>query len=183
MRGFSRDSAAYFMTLFRTRSALITGLFALFLCFAAVVFGGHAATAAGATHAAAGHASGGAAGNGSSSTGKSEALLVAEVLLLLTVGRVLGEVMQRIGQPPLMGQLLAGIVLGPSLFGWLWPQAHHFLFPSDPEQKRMIDGISQVGILMLLLLTGMETDLKLVRKSGFAAVIIAICGIVFPFAC
>ena len=52
-----------------------------------------------------------------------------------------------------MGQLLAGILLGPSLFGWLWPQAHQLIFPSDPAQKGMIDGISQIGILMLLLLT------------------------------
>ena len=123
------------------------------------------------------------AGNGSSGSGKSEALLVAEVLLLLVVGRVLGEGMQRIGQPALMGTLLAGIILGPSLFGWLWPSAQHFLFPKDEAQKGMIDGLSQVGILMLLLLTGMETDLKLVRKSGRAAIAIALCGIAFPFAC
>src|SRR6201999_2965603 len=85
--------------------------------------------------------------------------------------------------PALMGQLLAGIVLGPSLFGWVWPEAQKFLFPTDPAQKGMMDGLSQIGILMLLLLTGMETDLKLVRKSGFAAVSIALCGIAFPFAC
>ncbi|HVW74861.1 MAG TPA: cation:proton antiporter, partial [Rhizomicrobium sp.] len=123
------------------------------------------------------------AGNGSSGSGKAEALLVAEVLLLLVVGRVLGEGMQRIGQPALMGTLLAGIVLGPSLFGWLWPNAQHFIFPKDEAQKGMIDGLSQIGILMLLLLTGMETDLKLVRKSGAAAIAIALCGIAFPFAC
>jgi Kef-type K+ transport system membrane component KefB/nucleotide-binding universal stress UspA family protein len=124
-----------------------------------------------------------AAGNGSSGTGKPEGILVAEILLLLVVGRVLGEGMQRIGQPALMGALLAGILLGPSLFGWVWPQAQHFIFPRDGTQKGMIDGLSQVGILMLLLLTGMETDLKLVRKSGGAAVAIALCGIAFPFAC
>jgi Kef-type K+ transport system membrane component KefB/nucleotide-binding universal stress UspA family protein len=123
------------------------------------------------------------AGNGASSSGKAEGLLVAEVLLLLVVGRVLGEGMQRIGQPALMGTLLAGIILGPSLFGWLWPSAQHFLFPKDEAQKGMIDGLSQIGILMLLLLTGMETDLKLVRKSGAAAIAIALCGIAFPFVC
>ena len=124
-----------------------------------------------------------AAGNGTSSSGRSEAVLVAEVLLLLVVGRLLGEGMQRIGQPALMGTLLAGIILGPSLFGWLWPAAQHFLFPQDEAQKGMIDGLSQIGILMLLLLTGMETDLKLVRRSGAAAIAIAFCGIAFPFAC
>src|SRR4029079_11757793 len=109
-----------------------------------------------------------AAGNGSSGTGRAEAILVAEVLLLLIVGRLVGEGMQRLGQPSLMGTLLAGIILGPSLFGWLWPEAQHFLFPKDEAQKGMIDGLSQMGILMLLLLTGMETDLRLVRKSGRA---------------
>ena len=123
------------------------------------------------------------AGNGASGSGRTEALLVAEVLALLVVGRALGELMQRLGQPALMGPLLAGIVLGPSLFGWLWPQAQHFIFPKDETQKGMIDGLSQMGILMLLLLTGMETDVKLVRKSGFAAIAIALCGIAFPFAC
>ena len=126
---------------------------------------------------------GAAAGNGSTASGRAEGLLVAEILLLLVVGALLGEGMQRIGQPALMGALLAGIVLGPSLFGWLWPQAQHFLFPKDEMQKGMIDGLSQVGILMLLLLTGMETDLKLVRKSGFAVIVIALCGIAFPFVC
>jgi Kef-type K+ transport system membrane component KefB len=125
----------------------------------------------------------GVAGNGSSGTGRSETILVAEILLLLVVGRLLGEGMQRIGQPALMGQLLAGIVLGPSLFGWLWPEAQRFIFPSDPSQKGMIDGLSQIGILMLLLLTGMETDLRLVRRSGYAAVAIALSGITLPFCC
>ena len=56
---------------------------------------------------------------GSSNSGKAEAILVADVMLLLVVGRLLGEVMQRLRQPALMGQLLAGIVLRPSLFGWI----------------------------------------------------------------
>ena len=84
------------------------------------------------------------------------------MVLLLLVGRTLGEGMQRLGQPALMGNLLAGLVLGPSLFGAIWPEAQKFIFPSDPAQKAMIDGLSQIGILMLLLLTGMETDVKLV---------------------
>jgi Kef-type K+ transport system membrane component KefB/nucleotide-binding universal stress UspA family protein len=124
-----------------------------------------------------------AAGNGASASGKAEAILVAEIVLLMLVGRLLGEGMQRIGQPALMGQLLAGIVLGPTVFGLLWPEAQKFIFPADPAQKGMIDGVSQIGILLLLLLTGMETDLKLVRKSGFAAIAISLSGIALPFVC
>jgi Kef-type K+ transport system membrane component KefB/nucleotide-binding universal stress UspA family protein len=160
------------MTAFR--SLKLAGLLGLGIVLACLFLFGASAFAA--THGA-------AAGNGSSGTGRAEGLLVAEILLLLIVGRVLGEGMQRIGQPALMGTLLAGIVLGPSLFGWVWPEAQHFIFPQDETQKGMIDGLSQVGILMLLLLTGMETDLALVRKSGWAAVAIALCGIAIPFTC
>jgi Kef-type K+ transport system membrane component KefB/nucleotide-binding universal stress UspA family protein len=124
-----------------------------------------------------------AAGNGSSSTGKAEGLLIAEIVLLVLVGRILGEGMQRLGQPALMGNLLAGLVLGPSLFGAIWPEAQKLIFPSDPAQKGMIDGLSQIGILFLLLLTGMETDVKLVSKMKGAAVAISLAGIALPFAC
>ena len=123
------------------------------------------------------------AGNGSSGSGDSEGLLIAEIVLLLLTGRILGEGMQRLGQPALMGNLLAGLALGPSLFGALWPEAQTFLFPSDPAQKAMIDGLSQAGILFLLLLTGMETDVKLVAKAKGAAIAISLAGIALPFAC
>lgn len=124
-----------------------------------------------------------ASAEGGKSAGPSEFLLVAQIVLLIAVGRGLGEIMQRIGQPSVIGELLAGILLGPSLFGWIWPEAQHAIFPKTPEQKAMIDGIAQFGILLLLLLTGMETDLKLVRKVGKAAIAISIAGIVVPFAC
>ncbi|MES0032046.1 cation:proton antiporter [Mesorhizobium sp. M0040] len=115
--------------------------------------------------------------------GSGEGAFVAEIVLLLLVGRGLGEVLQRYGQPAIMGQLIGGILLGPSLFGWLWPSAQHLIFPSDPAQKGMIDAVSQLGILMLLLLTGMETDLRLVRRVGAACFSISATGIVVPFIC
>ncbi|MGH6828123.1 MAG: cation:proton antiporter [Rhizomicrobium sp.] len=125
---------------------------------------------------------GSAAGNGSSASGDSEAILVAEIVLLLLVGRILGEGMQRLGQPALMGNLLAGLVLGPSLLGLVWPEAQKALFPSLPAQRAMIDGISQIGILLLLLLTGMETDLKLVSRMKEVAIAISLTGVAVPFA-
>ena len=113
----------------------------------------------------------------------SEFLLLVQIALLIGVGRGLGEAMQRIGQPSVIGELLGGLLLGPSLFGWVWPEAQHAIFPSSAEQKALIEGIAQFGILLLLLLTGMETDLKLVRQVGKAAVAISITGIVVPFIC
>lgn len=113
----------------------------------------------------------------------SESAFIAEIVLLLVVGRGLGEVLQRLGQPAVMGQLIGGILLGPSLLGWAWPSAHHAVFASGPEQKVMIEAISQVGILLLLLLTGMETDLKLVRRVGAACLSISATGVLVPFGC
>jgi Kef-type K+ transport system membrane component KefB/nucleotide-binding universal stress UspA family protein len=104
-------------------------------------------------------------------------------VLLLLVGRMLGELMQRIGQPAVMGQLIAGVLLGPSVFGAIWPEAQRAIFASGPEQKAMIEAVSALGILLLLLLTGMETDLKLVKRARRAAASVSAAGIVVPFAC
>jgi len=113
----------------------------------------------------------------------SEAVFITELVLLMVAGRLLGEGMLRIGQPAVMGQLLAGVILGPSVFGALWPDLQHAVFPSVQAQKSMVDAISQFGILLLLLLTGMETDLKLVRKVGAAAVTVSLAGVAVPFCC
>lgn len=110
-------------------------------------------------------------------------IFVLAVGLMLLVGRLLGELMQRIGQPAVMGELLAGVVLGQSVFGWLLPSAHHFVFPDSPQQKNMIDAISQIGVLMLLMLTGMETDVALMRRMRRTALFTSLSGILLPFAC
>jgi Kef-type K+ transport system membrane component KefB len=115
--------------------------------------------------------------------GPSELLFVAELMLLMLVGRLLGEAMLRIKQPAVMGQLIAGLLLGPSVLGALFPDFQHALFPAAAEQKAMINAVAQFGILMLLLLTGMETDLKLVRATGRAAVSASLAGIALPFIC
>jgi len=112
----------------------------------------------------------------------SEFLFVAQLALLMFVGRLLGEVMIRLRQPAVMGQLLAGLALGPSLLGALFPDLQHTIFPAAKEQKAMLDAISQFGVLMLLLLTGMETDLRLVRRTGGTSAIASLAGIIVPFA-
>jgi Kef-type K+ transport system membrane component KefB/nucleotide-binding universal stress UspA family protein len=110
------------------------------------------------------------------------AIFAAELILLLLTGRLLGEVMNRFGQPALFGQLIAGVVLGPSVFGLLWPEGRQFIFPDNKTLKTMIDAISQIGILLLLLLTGMETNLALVRRRKRAVIASSLSGIAVPFA-
>jgi Kef-type K+ transport system membrane component KefB/nucleotide-binding universal stress UspA family protein len=120
---------------------------------------------------------------GNAVAGSTEAIFIAQIALLLLVGRGLGEIVQRFGQPSVIGQLLAGLLLGPSIFGWAFPAAHHLIFPDNAAQKSLIAGISNVGVMLLLLLTGMETDVKLVRKVGAPALTIAAVGVAVPFLC
>ena len=115
--------------------------------------------------------------------GSFEVVFLGQLVLLMLVGRLLGEAMSRIGQPSVMGMLLGGILLGPSALGLLWPDLQQGIFPRLPEQKAMLDGIAQFGILLLLLLTGMETDLKLVRKVARAALSVSLTGVTVPFVC
>ena len=85
----------------------------------------------------------------------SEFVFFGQLMLLMVVGRLLGEAMIRFRQPGVMGQLIAGLVLGPSLLGALAPDWQHAIFPAAKEQKAMLDAIAQFGVLLLLLLTGM----------------------------
>jgi Kef-type K+ transport system membrane component KefB/nucleotide-binding universal stress UspA family protein len=123
------------------------------------------------------------AGAAEPASGPSEVVLFVQIAVLLTAAGLMGEIMQRIGQPAVMGQLLAGVMLGPSVLGALWPSGHAALFPASGEQKAMLAGIAHVGILLLLLLTGMETDAKLARKVGRTSMAISVTGLAVPFAC
>ncbi len=91
--------------------------------------------------------------------------------------------MQRIGQPAVIGQLLAGIILGPSVFGAIWLAGQQAIFPPNSSDRQMLNAVSDIGVLLLLLLTGMETDLALVKRVRRTAAIISAAGIVIPFGC
>ena len=114
--------------------------------------------------------------------GASEFLFLLQIAILIFVGRGLGELMQRIGQPPSWASWSLAFCLAHRC--WVpCGRLQHALFPTSHEQRAMIDGIAQFGVLMLLLLTGMETDLKLIRKVGRAAIAVSVTGILIPFVC
>lgn len=112
------------------------------------------------------------------------ALLVmwAQLLVIVAVARGLGSLMRRYGQPPVVGELLAGVVLGPSVFAKIWPQGAAWLFPPHLAIEGPLNAIGWLGIALLLLLTGFETDLGLVRQAGRAAVTVSLAGLLIPFA-
>ncbi|MHC5595604.1 MAG: cation:proton antiporter, partial [Nostoc sp.] len=124
-----------------------------------------------------------AAGNGLiKPLGHHELLLVlVQLSLLLLVARGLGELMRRINLPPVVGELLAGVLLGPSLFGLLLPDLQAHIFPKSQEQSDLLAVISWLGVLFLLIVTGLETDLKLILRKGKTALLISLGGIIIPF--
>ncbi|MEA5593336.1 cation:proton antiporter [Rivularia sp. UHCC 0363] len=108
-------------------------------------------------------------------------LVLLELSLLLLVARGMGEIMRRINLPPVVGELLAGVVLGPSLFGLLFPNLHDHIFPENQQQSDLLSVISWLGVLCLLIVTGLETDLKLIIRKGKTALLISLGGIIVPF--
>ncbi len=107
---------------------------------------------------------------------------LASIVVILLAARLLGEAAHRLGQPAVIGQIAAGLILGPSVFGAIWPKAEALFF-GDPSTKAMLHGFAEFGVLLLLLLTGMEVDLRLLRKIGLPAVSVSLAGIAIPFLC
>src|SRR5438445_1943326 len=107
-------------------------------------------------------------------------IFIVQLGLLMVVGRFMGELMQRVRQPAVMGQLIGGVLLGPSVLGAAWPAAYHTVFP---QQREMLKAVSELGIVMLLLLTGMEIDLGLVKDARRATLSVSLTGICVRFAC
>src|SRR5258708_7783976 len=112
-------------------------------------------------------------------------LLLLQVVLILAVSRPLAELMKRLGQPSVLGELLAGIVLGPSLLGWAWPSGYLPLSPADEAhqylQPHLLEVVSWIGMVLLLLLTGLETDVRLLRHLGRSAATSSALGMLIPF--
>jgi Kef-type K+ transport system membrane component KefB/mannitol/fructose-specific phosphotransferase system IIA component (Ntr-type) len=102
--------------------------------------------------------------------------------ILLATARLLGEVAQRCNQPAVLGEMLAGIIFGPTLLGRLAPQLTHFLFPSSGPAALAFDGFTALAITLFLLIAGIEVDLSVMWRQGKAAGVIGLAGTVFPFA-
>jgi len=101
--------------------------------------------------------------------------------LLLGVARVLGELAQRFHQPTVLGELLAGVILGPTVLGSLAPEAGAFLFPQEGPNAIALNTITTLAVVLFLLVAGMEVDLSIISKQGKVAPRVSISGIVLPF--
>jgi Kef-type K+ transport system membrane component KefB len=109
-------------------------------------------------------------------------LFLVEVTLLFLAARLGGEIAARLRIPLHVGELVIGMVIGPSFLGWVWPEAFETLFPSDPAQRSLLDVFSWTGIIFLVLIGGLEARLGVLRQAGRAVLGGWLGGFVVPFA-
>lgn len=105
--------------------------------------------------------------------------LIVQIAVILATARLVGLAFRAIHQPQVVGEMVAGIMLGPSLLGWLAPGLSATLFPA--ESLGYLDALSQVGLVLFMFLVGLELDPRLLQGRGRAAVVTSHVSIVAPF--
>jgi Kef-type K+ transport system membrane component KefB len=111
----------------------------------------------------------------------SVAMLLLQVLAILFTARIMGYLFVKMGQPSVIGEIVAGIILGPSVLAQLLPGVSAFLF--SPESLGNINILSQIGLIFFMFVIGMELDITEVKRKLNETILISHAAIVFPFLC
>jgi len=106
-------------------------------------------------------------------------VLLLQILVIVIAVRIFGWLFNKIGQPAVIGEIVAGVVLGPSVLGAVLPNASEFIFP--PSSLNNLQFISQVGLLLFMFVIGLELDLNVIRKQAKSAVVISHASIIIPY--
>ena len=107
------------------------------------------------------------------------ALLLAQIVTIIFVARILGWICKKIGQPTVIGEIIAGIILGPSLLSLYFPEAASSLFPINSLGN--LQFLSQIGLILFMFVVGMELDLNVLKNKAHEAVVISHASIIIPF--
>ncbi len=107
-------------------------------------------------------------------------ILLLQIITIICVARILGFLCKKIGQPSVIGEIIAGILLGPSFAATYLPEFSAFLFPE--KSLGNLQFLSQIGLILFMFVIGMELDLKVLRNKAREAVVISHASIIFPFA-
>jgi hypothetical protein len=107
------------------------------------------------------------------------AVLLLQIIVIIAFARLFGFLFKKIGQPAVIGEIVAGIILGPSVIGLFFPQINQFLFPE--ASLGTLNFLSQIGLILFMFIIGMELDLKAISKQAYGAVIISHASIIIPY--
>lgn len=107
------------------------------------------------------------------------ALLLMQLIVIVGAARLVGWLFHKISQPSVIGEMVAGILLGPSLLGMVWPETQTYLFPASSMPALRL--FSQVGVILYMFLVGIDLDLGHLRRKADAAVLVSHASIVVPF--
>lgn len=106
-------------------------------------------------------------------------ILLLQIIVVIVFARLVGAAVARLGQPAVIGEILAGIMLGPSLLGLLSPQTLAFLFP--PSSMDALKLFSQIGVLLFMFVVGMDVDARHFRQKAQSVIVISQSNIILPF--
>ncbi|HTL59165.1 MAG TPA: cation:proton antiporter [Candidatus Limnocylindrales bacterium] len=105
--------------------------------------------------------------------------LFVQLILIVLLARICGGLAQRLHQPAVIGEMIAGILLGPSLMGWLWPGFFNFVFPAASLGTLRL--LSQIGVCLFMFVVGMELDVNLLKQQARTAMLVSQVSILFPY--
>jgi K+:H+ antiporter len=108
-------------------------------------------------------------------------LLMLQLSVMLASSRLFAELARKIHQPSVVGEIVAGIILGPTLLGTLFPETFTFLFSPTGPSKLVLDGFVQVALVLLLFIAGLEVDLHIVWQQGKQALVVSLFSLLVPF--
>lgn len=106
-------------------------------------------------------------------------ILILQILVIIIFSRALGWLVSLIGQPTVIGEIIAGIMLGPSLLGMFFPGVSSYLFP--PDSLSNLEFLSQIGLILFMFIIGMELDMGVIRQRAKAALFISNASIIVPY--
>src|ERR1700728_1527028 len=101
--------------------------------------------------------------------------------VLLGCAKLAAELMQKMGQPSILGEISVGIFLGPTVLGRFQPHLYETLFPTTGPMPIVLDTVTTLGVVFFLLTAGLEIDLRSIFRQGKSALLVSFFGVAFPF--
>jgi K+:H+ antiporter len=117
--------------------------------------------------------------NLSQNLGHPLSLLLIQIVIIVLVSKLLASLMSKIGQPMVIGEIIAGILLGASVLGHFWPQVSNFIFP--PDSLSNLNFLSQLGLVLFMFIIGLELDIHLLKHKAHTAIVVSHASIIIPF--